>query len=506
MLALVGLLAILKFTLSPFTFRWHSIGLSDYLFRFEHVPSGLLDFPENVLLFIPFGLGVALALEQRIRSPGSRTFVVIALGCALSLWVESLQIFLPKRTPNLSDILSNTLGALAGAWILQLWHARMNIPGAVSARIIRWDIRIIFGGYLVLLLLTTWLCMTGLRPAFWDAGYRLALGNETTGDWDWNGSIRDLTLFTTGMNRHEAAQILKNTIPERLKTNLVGSYSLTASGGLKEEAGRLPEFVPQGHPPEFTANGVILRKNSWLRTTKSLADFAESVNRTREYAIAATISTPKPAQWEAPRIISLSASDDETDVMISHYRDEIEFRWRAPLTGEGTNPQLYFPNTFRSTEPFRFVISQRKNTIGFYTSFGQALEVFLGPEVGLAALLTGDAQWLVQISAYPFWPAAAFFALVFYAPAGAYINLWLKLARCHAKTTLPAIVAFCLVPPLLAEWVVALYGDKSLRVPFVAVGMFFALMGFSLVAFCRRRWALASHKSQSMMSQNSIDR
>jgi glycopeptide antibiotics resistance protein len=178
-LALVGLGAILGLTLWPFTFRWHSLGLSEYLFRFEHIPSGMLDFPENIILFMPFGVGLALAIEHRIQSRTCRILFIVVLGGAVSLCVESLQIFLSERIPNLSDILSNSLGALAGAGTLRLWHIRQNLPGAISVRIIRWDIRIIFGSYLFLLLVVTWLLMTGLRPAFWDSSYRLALGNAS---------------------------------------------------------------------------------------------------------------------------------------------------------------------------------------------------------------------------------------------------------------------------------------------------------------------------------------
>lgn len=479
-LALFGLGAILWATLTPFTVYWRKLSLSEYFRSFEHTPSAMLDFPENIVLFMPLGLGLALAMGEGFGSVRRRLGLIAVIGFLLSLSVESLQIFIPKRIPNVSDIVSNSLGALAGAGLLQLWHRRNEVPSAIRARIIRWDVRIAFGCYLSVLLCATWLLMNGLRPAFWDAGYRLAIGNETTQNWGWNGTMRDLVLLPEGVTGSEATNRLTHSVPEQLEGKLSAYYPLSSPEGLKERGNRLPEFVQQGRPAEFSTNGVVLKPDSWLRTRRSLADFAAAVNRTRKYTIAATISTPKPRQWEGPRIVSLSARDEETDVMISHYRDEIEFRWRAPLTGEGTNPQLYFPGTFRSSEPFRFVVTQRKNTIGFYTSEGVALEVFLGPEVGLAALLTEDSQWLVQVTPRAFWPAAAFFALLFYAPAGAYLGLWLKFARPAGVARFPAVPALCwfVLLPVSVEIVVAVYGERSFRIGFVVVGVLCAALGF----------------------------
>ena len=72
----------------------------------------------NVLLFVPFGVLLALAL------PVQRGLVV-PLALATTLVIESGQaLFLAERTPSLRDIVANVLGAAIGLAIVQLAERR----------------------------------------------------------------------------------------------------------------------------------------------------------------------------------------------------------------------------------------------------------------------------------------------------------------------------------------------------------------------------------------------
>lgn len=72
----------------------------------------ILDFILNYLGFIPLGGVVFLLLSRRNSLAGA------AIICALtSLFIESSQIFLADRTPQLTDLFFNCLGGLSGAVI-----------------------------------------------------------------------------------------------------------------------------------------------------------------------------------------------------------------------------------------------------------------------------------------------------------------------------------------------------------------------------------------------------
>jgi glycopeptide antibiotics resistance protein len=68
----------------------------------------------NVFFFIPFGaLGFGALRHPRSRS--LRIVAVVLCGAALSIGVETLQLFTANRVSSLGDVMSNTLGTLIGA-------------------------------------------------------------------------------------------------------------------------------------------------------------------------------------------------------------------------------------------------------------------------------------------------------------------------------------------------------------------------------------------------------
>ena len=73
----------------------------------------------NVLLFVPFGVLGSLAERASHPSFARGVFLVTLLGLFLSLSVETTQVFTRNRIPSSTDVVTNTLGALAGAWVVR---------------------------------------------------------------------------------------------------------------------------------------------------------------------------------------------------------------------------------------------------------------------------------------------------------------------------------------------------------------------------------------------------
>jgi hypothetical protein len=74
----------------------------------------------NVVLFVPLGL-IGWLLWPRLQ-----VLAWAAIGLAFSAFLESTQaLFLPGRTPSVSDLVANTSGAVLGALVLRL-SARMG--------------------------------------------------------------------------------------------------------------------------------------------------------------------------------------------------------------------------------------------------------------------------------------------------------------------------------------------------------------------------------------------
>lgn len=78
----------------------------------------------NILLFIPFGFLLFLALYT-VDRPTIQTYVLtLLLGLTFSCAIEAWQYFLPDRVADINDIIWNTTGTFAGA---VLAHLRMRL-------------------------------------------------------------------------------------------------------------------------------------------------------------------------------------------------------------------------------------------------------------------------------------------------------------------------------------------------------------------------------------------
>jgi hypothetical protein len=101
--------------------------------------TGGVDVLLNVLLFIPFAIG--------LRLTGLRWLLVCLIGGAMSLSVEFLQwAVVPGRDPSLSDVLANTTGTALGAALAPSLPAALR-PTPEAAR------RLMVGGAVAVLLL-----------------------------------------------------------------------------------------------------------------------------------------------------------------------------------------------------------------------------------------------------------------------------------------------------------------------------------------------------------------
>ncbi|MFE4950240.1 VanZ family protein [Leifsonia sp. NPDC056665] len=89
----------------------------------------VVEFTANVLLFVPVGLLFAVLLGR------GRWWLAFALGVAMTLTIEFVQLFLPARVSDARDLLANTLGTLIGIGIAAvIAGGRRSRPDATPSR------------------------------------------------------------------------------------------------------------------------------------------------------------------------------------------------------------------------------------------------------------------------------------------------------------------------------------------------------------------------------------
>jgi VanZ family protein len=114
-LLIAYVLLIIYASLYPFS-GWRDQGAAAFAFLTAALPRYItaFDLVTNFAAYLPLGFFALLALHPHLRG----AFAVAAAGlagCCLSLALEALQTYLPSRIPANLDLVTNGLGAFAGA-------------------------------------------------------------------------------------------------------------------------------------------------------------------------------------------------------------------------------------------------------------------------------------------------------------------------------------------------------------------------------------------------------
>jgi VanZ family protein len=120
---------ILYATLLPFDFSASGALIESRLVRMRERPlkglgGSLADVISNVLFFMPWGFLLAIWRANRGTRLGRTLLFALLSGAMLSASVEFAQLFAPKRSPSVVDLITNTFGSVVGAligWVVERW-------------------------------------------------------------------------------------------------------------------------------------------------------------------------------------------------------------------------------------------------------------------------------------------------------------------------------------------------------------------------------------------------
>lgn len=89
-----------------------------------------VEFVSNIVLFVPLGLLLPLAIGS---FSGRVLMLTVAVGFAVSVSIELLQRGIPGRVSDPRDLVSNTLGTLIGVLLVLAWGQLRRIRDARAA-------------------------------------------------------------------------------------------------------------------------------------------------------------------------------------------------------------------------------------------------------------------------------------------------------------------------------------------------------------------------------------
>ena len=126
-LVVASTLCVFFATLLPFNFTPIAFDLRTIVRSFFLHPSNLNDLIGNVVFFLPFGFGLACLSRQRGFNYSGVILITAFLSSALSLTVETLQLFLASRSSSVIDICTNTTGGVLGTISYLIGRAKILV-------------------------------------------------------------------------------------------------------------------------------------------------------------------------------------------------------------------------------------------------------------------------------------------------------------------------------------------------------------------------------------------
>jgi len=340
-IVILSLLGIAYLTLFPFKFDFSATYIFHrYPFLLEtsvkHVMYG--DFLLNVLLFVPFGFGVSAQACKRGKSRWTSLLLALVAGACVSYTVEVLQFYIPARDSGWEDVISNSMGSVAGFFLFEL------CGGAVLKQASKWEVS--FEGWLsprraalllvayfaVFFVISTFL-QNKTRLSNWDPQSILVVGNDASGKNPWRGQIVLLQIWNRALPDKAIRQMTGRRSADDESAGLLGSYDFTGAAPYRDATNFLPALGWTPEQPQITnARAPELDARSWLSTKVPVENLTREIRKSSQFTVHIIIAATGKPQDVNGRIVSLSQSADNVNFHLRQEKQFLVFFFRNPLS------------------------------------------------------------------------------------------------------------------------------------------------------------------------------
>lgn len=295
---ILAVLGIVYLTLFPFEIRLafpHSYHGSPFFLGESDKTLQHADFFLNVLLFVPFGFGLATQMRKR-GGPRWITAALVALaaGAFTSYSVELLQLYIPGRDSGWEDVISNSMGSAVGALLFA-------ICGGVLLRIASHFADAVEGwvspgrtAALLLVYFTVWFygavrMQKETRLSNWDPQCSLIVGNDAAGQYPWKGQIFSLQIWDRVLPDSAIQQMHAQKwgkLQDVAVDSLLGSYDLSSGPPYHDSRNLSPALAwAPSDPAAPNTQAPELNSKSWLRTAVPVENLTRAIVRSNQFTI-----------------------------------------------------------------------------------------------------------------------------------------------------------------------------------------------------------------------------
>jgi VanZ family protein len=480
---LLSLLGIAYLTLFPFHFDFaptlvfHRFPfLLDTSVKKPH----LMDFSLNILLFVPFGVGIAAQARKRGSSRWISFLLALVLGAGVSYTVELLQFYIPARDSGWEDVISNSMGSVAGFVFFEL------CGGVLLEELSKWENA--FEGWLTplraaLLLAAYFVACFGIsarlqsdtRLSNWDPRCVLFVGNDASGQNPWKGQIFRLQIWNRALSDQEVRRVVGPESADDSSTGFLGSYDFTGPAPYQDSRKFLPALGWTPEQPQITAaRAPEWGPKSWLSTNTPVENLTREIKKSSQFTIH-IVGAPAANEDVNGRIFSFSQSAGNVNFLLREEGQFLVLRLRNPLSATRSLLAWYVPGAFEPGKTRDIVASYDGSDAFLYLDGNPVPQPYrLGPGASLVHhfvfIETGALDGYVVV-----------YETLVFVPAGLLLGVAVWKWGIRQTSGRWILALGWIVPPVLFEFFLVVVSGRRIWVENIAFSLIFALAGVLLM-------------------------
>ena len=463
LLLIASLTAISVATISPYNFILPNNSLGETVRDGFIFGSDIKDYWQNILLFVPCGFSLGMLLATRKSTPFQILLWSLGICWSISTTIELIQLFLPSRVSNFTDIIYNTIGGGLGGWLyLKAQSISRFLILAIAGNYRQLSYKSIIQGtvgYYVLIGLGVLMLLTNNNLNNWDENYDLALGNEVTRNRSWDGALQNLYISDRSFAPADVAQAFDNENFLQSETNLIAAITSDQQTTLiRDRQQTLPDLIWQTnsvtkpalqrrqansqttetkpinpHSPQYYASAIDLNRKHWLKTQTPATKLIKNLKQSDRFTIGLTVASHNLSQGGPARIMTISQNIFAQNIVIAQKQDRLYFRLRTPITGRNpVDPAFTIPKVFDDFDFHQIIITFQRGTLTFYIDRAEnSYSYTFRPDVNFPIFTPWlNREWNVSLENYSVLPyQLLFYAIIFLHLVWVLTVIWVKQAR-----------------------------------------------------------------------------
>jgi glycopeptide antibiotics resistance protein len=477
---IAAIAGILFLTLFPFRFDFQSRTLGSpwpFLLGSGMKTSGPLDVFLNVLLFVPFGFGLAEKLREKKVSRLATFVIVWATGAIFSYAIELTQFYMPMRDSGWEDVLSNSTGSLVGFFLFQiLGPSTIKFLSRCEAALRSWLTVARVAAFLSIYFLS-WFVLSAVlqmqtRLSNWDPDCLLLVGNEPGGQSPWKGQVQQLQIADRAVSDLAALQLTSGEVDAGPPISWRAEYNFSGAAPFKDTHDFLPtlSWVPPASLPP-SSGPLVLSGKSWLSSRAPVSDLVSDLQNTNQFAIHLICAAEETHNGRG-HIVSIARLPFIADLTVRQEESNLVFWFRSPLSAKHAILGWYIPNAFNDTQVRNLLYSYDGSDLSLFINGKKSSRLYrLGPGTSLARVLRMVRP--AELQGYN----DIYYSLVFF-PAGIILGIAAQKYIHSSAANRLVVILYLLLPGFVLEFILTSVSGRPFWISNALLSVCLMLAGF----------------------------